>query len=99
MVVGFVGAGNMAAAIARGWAAAGGEEAPAMLFCDAVAEKAQQLAAEVGGESVESPAGLGEQADLVLLAVKPGALDEVAAELGGAKAVLSILAATPLARV
>src|SRR5947199_382466 len=51
MKVGFAGAGNMAAAMARGWAGAdGGPEQ--MLFCDVEPEKATALAIEVGGEAV-----------------------------------------------
>src|SRR5919198_2465907 len=49
MRIGFAGAGNMAGAMARGWAGAeGGPEA--MLFCDIEAERAATLAEEVGGE-------------------------------------------------
>jgi pyrroline-5-carboxylate reductase len=98
MKVGLAGAGNMATAIARGWAAAdGGPEQ--MLFYDPLGQKAKQLAAEVGGEAVAGPAELAQRSDLLLLAVKPAALAEVAEEAGAAKAVLSILAATPLRRV
>src|SRR6266511_3890902 len=50
MRVGFAGAGNMAAAMARGWARAeGGPEA--MLFCDLDADRADAVAQEVGGET------------------------------------------------
>src|SRR5919201_402250 len=50
MRIGFAGAGNMAAAMARGWAAGdGGPEE--MLFCDLEAERARPLAAEVGGRA------------------------------------------------
>lgn len=95
MVIGFCGSGNMAAAIARGWA--GSWEG--MLFSDADDEKARRLAAELGGEAVESNAELAERADVVVLAVKPGVLQEAAGELAGAKAVVSILGATALEKV
>lgn len=98
MIVGFAGSGNMAAAMARGWAAAeGGPER--MLFNDAVTEKSQALAAEVGGEALDSIPELCERADLLLLAVKPAALDEVAGEAQAAGSVLSILGATSLDKV
>lgn len=99
MKVGFAGAGSMAAAMARGWAAAGaGPER--MLFCDLERERAESLAAEAGGETREDLAGLRDDCDVVMLAVKPAALDGVAAELEGrAPALISILAATPLARI
>jgi pyrroline-5-carboxylate reductase len=100
MKVGFAGAGNMAAAMARGWAGAeGGPEG--MVFCDVQRDRAVELAEEVGGEVVEDLAELAGQAQLIVLAVKPGALDEVAAELAPARpeALLSMLAATSLERI
>src|SRR6266487_7202941 len=99
MRIGFAGAGNMAAAIARGWAAAGADGPSAMLFCDLDAPRAESLAAAVGGEVRASLPELRDDSDVLLLAVKPAALDAVAAELDGAPALVSVLAATPLARL
>ncbi len=102
MRIGFVGAGNMATGIARGLAAAEGEAAApeAMLFTDAAPEKARALADEVGGEVVEGARAAAEGSDLVLLAVKPNVLDEVAPELAAAGTpVVSILAGTTLERL
>ena len=99
MRVGFVGAGNMAGGLARGWAASRGEPgAPeAMMFADADAAKAAELAEEVGGEAVEGNTSLADRSDLVVLAVKPNVLDEVAPDLVQAGTpVLSILAGTTL---
>ena len=98
MRVGFIGAGSMAAGMARGWAAApGGPER--MLFTDSGSGRAASLAAEVGGVALASNAELARQADLAVLAVKPAALEQVATEAGEAPAVLSLLGATPLARI
>jgi pyrroline-5-carboxylate reductase len=97
MRVGFVGAGNMAGGLARGWAAASGEPgAPeAMLFADADPGKAKALAEEVGGKAMEGNVSVADGADLVVLAVKPNVLDEVAPDLLQAGTpVLSILAGT-----
>jgi pyrroline-5-carboxylate reductase len=100
MRIGFAGAGSMAAAIARGWAAAGVDGPAAMLFSDIDEARAEALAAEVGGETRSGLAELREDSELLLLAVKPAALDAVATELAGkAPAILSVLAATPLARL
>ena len=102
MKLGFVGAGNMATGLARGLAAAKGEPgAPdAMLFTDAAAGKAEALAAEVGGEAVEGARALAEASDMVVLAVKPAVLDDVAGELVDAGTpVISILAGTPLGKL
>jgi pyrroline-5-carboxylate reductase len=94
MVVGFVGSGSMAAAIARGWAG----EFEEMLFSDSGSGRAQALAEELGGE-VASNEQIAERADLVLLAVKPNRLEEVAPDLAAAGEVVSVLAATPLERL
>jgi pyrroline-5-carboxylate reductase len=98
MIVGFVGAGNMAAAMARGWESAvhGPEQ---MLFTDSGSGRAAPLARAVGGEAVDSNVELAERSDLLVLAVKPTALKAVSRETRGARAVLSLLAATPLQRV
>jgi pyrroline-5-carboxylate reductase len=89
----------MAAAMARGWAAGdGGPEE--MLFCDLDAARAHALAAEVEGRTLAGLSELAADSDVLVLAVKPAALDDVAAELDGAPpAVISVLAATPTERV
>jgi pyrroline-5-carboxylate reductase len=84
----------MAAAMARGWA---GEAE--LLFTDSGSGRAKELATEIGGEALDSNAGLAERADLVVLAVKPAKLEEAASELAGAKAVMSLLGATSLEMV
>ncbi len=94
MVVGFVGSGNMAAAIARGWTG----EFEAMLFSDSGSGRAQALADELGGE-VATNTAIAARADLLVLAVKPAKLEEVASDIQDARGVVSVLAATPLARV
>jgi len=95
MIVGFVGSGSMAAAMARGLAGAVG----GMLFTDSGSGRAAELAREVSGEALDSNAELAVRADVVVLAVKPAKLAEVASELGGAKVVVSLLGATALETV
>jgi pyrroline-5-carboxylate reductase len=93
MRIGLIGAGNMARSLARGW----GEP---VVCADPMAERAQSLAAEVGGEAVASNVEVAERAELVVLCHKPAQLDAVAKEIGPhAQAVASILAATPLAKL
>jgi len=94
VIVGFVGSGSMAAAIARGWAG----EFEQMLFSDSGSGRARTLAEELGGE-VASNEEIARRADLVLLAVKPNKLDAVAPELSEATEVVSVLAAVPLERL
>ena len=99
MKLGFAGAGNMAGAMARGWAAGpGGPEA--MVFCDLDAPRAEALAGQVGGETRSTLRDLANDSDVIVLAVKPAALGAVAEELEGtAPALLSVLAVTPIARI
>jgi len=81
----------MARALARGWGRP-------LLCADPIAERARDLAAEVGGETLASNAELAARADLLVLCHKPAQLAGVAAEVGrGTTPVASILAVTPLA--
>jgi pyrroline-5-carboxylate reductase len=90
MQIGLIGAGNMASALARGF----GEPA---LVTDVVPEKAEALAAELGGTALESNAEVAERADAVFLCHKPAQLDDVAQSIGGrAKAIVSILGGVKL---
>lgn len=90
MQIGLIGCGNMARALARGWARP-------VLCADPVAERAQALARDTGGEALASNAEVARRADVVVLCHKPAQLQEVAKEVAPhAKAVASILAATPL---
>lgn len=80
----------MARALARGWGRP-------VLCSDPVTERAEALAGEVGGQALSSNAEVAQRADLIVLCHKPAQLDEVAREVAPhAKAVASILAATPL---
>jgi pyrroline-5-carboxylate reductase len=93
MQVGFIGSGNMARALAHGWG-------DPVLCTDSGSGRARALASELGGEALASNRELAERADVVILAHKPAQLAEVAWEAAGAaKAVVSILARTPLADV
>jgi pyrroline-5-carboxylate reductase len=93
MQVGLIGAGNMARGLALGWGRP-------VLCTDVVAKRAQALAAEVGGEALATNADVASRAELVVLCHKPAQLGAVAAEVAPhARAVASILAATPLAKV
>ena len=92
-MIGLIGSGNMARALARGW----GEP---VLCTDALAERARALADETGGEAVEGNGALADRADVVVLCHKPAQLEEVAAQVGGrAKGIISILGGMPLAKV
>jgi pyrroline-5-carboxylate reductase len=94
VTLGFIGSGNMAAALARGLVG----EVDAMLFADSGSGRAAALAAELGGEALPA-AEVADRADAIVLAVKPAALDAVARELQDADEIVSVLAATPLSRL
>jgi pyrroline-5-carboxylate reductase len=90
MQLGLIGCGNMARALARGWAQ------PVVCF-DPVRERALALVDELGGEVVAGNAEVAQRADLVLLCHKPAQLRAVAAQAAPhARAVASVLALTPL---
>lgn len=101
MILGLIGAGNMAAALAEGWAMA--ESGPdQMMFSDVDQARASALADKVGGQRAGSNTELAESADVVVLAVKPDALDSVAKDIRVTVSerrlpLASILAATSIA--
>ncbi len=71
-----------------------------MLFVDLDRERASALADETGGETRQKLAELVAESDVILLAVKPDALDVVAPEMGNtAPAILSVMAATSTERL
>ena len=93
MVVGLVGSGNIARALARGWG-------DPLLATDAGSGRAAGLAAELGGEAVATNAELAARADVVVLCHKPAQLDEVAREVAGrARVVASVLAGVTLSEL
>lgn len=93
-MLGLVGAGNMARALARGWS-------EPVLATDSGSGRAQALVDELGGEALGADnAALARRADVVVLCHKPHQLDAVAAEVAphaGGKLVVSVLGATDLA--
>src|SRR3954466_16222286 len=80
----------MARGLALGWR-------EALLCADVDLSRAQARAADAGGEAVARNAEVARRADLVVLCHKPAQLESVALEVAPhARAVASILAATPL---
>jgi pyrroline-5-carboxylate reductase len=88
----------MAGAMAHGWARS--DAGVEMTFCDLETERAEALAKATGGETRDSLTVLRDEADVVLLAVKPAALGDVARGLDGrAPALLSVMAATSVGQL
>lgn len=93
MKIGLIGAGNMAGALARGWA-------EPVLATDNGSGRAAALVAELGGEVCASNAALAAHADLVVLGVKPYQLEGIATEIrGSARRVLSVLGGVSVAQL
>lgn len=76
LTIGFIGAGQMAQAMVKGWQKR--EEIHQVVYAP-TAEK--QVASELGIQVVDTPAKVWEQADMVVLAMKPQDLQTVADEL------------------
>ena len=88
--IGLIGAGNMARALARGWA-------EPLLCSDGGSGRAREIVAAVGGEAITS-VEVARRADIVVLCHKPYQLGVVAAEIGTTHTpVVSVLGATPTA--
>lgn len=77
--IGFLGAGHMGGAMLRGLAAA--DFKPALRVFDAAPGRSEALAAELGATAAASPADLAAGCDAVVLAVRPGDLPALLAEL------------------
>jgi pyrroline-5-carboxylate reductase len=101
VILGLIGAGNMASALAEGWAMS--EAGPdQMMFSDVDQARANALADKVGGQRAGSNKELAESVDVVVLAVKPDALQPVAQDIRVTVSerklpLASILAATNIA--
>ncbi len=94
MLIGYLGSGNMARAMAGGWR-------EPFLCSDGGSGRAARMAEDLGGEALATNAEVAERADVVVLAAKPYHLEAVAASLGDVRprAVVSVLARTTVASV
>lgn len=101
MRVGFVGAGKMAIALARGLCAAGKTSPAQIVASDVLAAARDQFSAQTGAATVDSNIDVALSADVLVLAVKPQQFREVLAELAPyvepRHLVVSIAAGMPLA--
>lgn len=92
MKIGFIGMGNMASALCRGFLSAGVSAAEICVF-DPASEKLKATATELGITALPSEQAVAEAADVVLMACKPYHVEGAVAAMGEAlagKALLSI---------
>lgn len=79
--IGFIGAGKMAEALARGIVGAGIVQAPDVLASDPSEERRRLFGQEIGATVVEANTALMAAAEVVVLAVKPQVLPAVVEEI------------------
>src|SRR5262245_13433942 len=101
--IGFLGAGQMARALAKGFVQAGLAKGATIVATDPVPAAGQQFVQEVPGSSLHANgAAVTQAADVLFLAVKPQNFPVLCAEVAGklqGKLTVSILAGVPLAKL
>ncbi|HEX4591061.1 MAG TPA: pyrroline-5-carboxylate reductase [Gemmataceae bacterium] len=101
--IGFLGAGKMATALARGWIAAGLLSPAGCRASDPVAAARQAFAGETGGSCGVGNREAVEMSDVLLLAVKPQNMAEVLADIApvvtGRHLIISIAAGVTLGQL
>ena len=78
---GFLGAGRMATALARGWLAAGLASAERILASDPLAQARLQFGTDTGCSTTESNSAVAQCSDVVILAVKPQSMAALLGEI------------------
>lgn len=98
--VGFLGAGQMATALAKGFLSSGRLQADRLIASDVVPAAAEKFHAQTGGRIGTSPAEILKTADVIFLAVKPqqmaGLLAACAQDVQAGHLFVSIAAGIPL---
>lgn len=103
MTIGFIGYGNMAQAIAKGWVEAGVVPANDIVACAAHYDKLKENAAKLGVRPLADAAEVVDAADIIIVAIKPYQIETVLGSLAAqladpAKMVVSIAAGWNLER-
>lgn len=81
--IGFIGCGNMGQAMARGAQRSGLFRPEHILLTDTNADKARALADELGAVALPDAQAVAEQADYLVLAIKPGVYPAVLENIAG----------------
>jgi len=103
LTIGFLGAGKMATALAKGFVRAGLVTAKQVNASDPSAAARASFAKEVGAKTTRSNPAVAESADVLVLAVKPdqvsGVLADIREHLTARHLLISIAAGVPLAKL
>jgi len=103
LTIGFLGAGKMGTALARGFIRAGLVTAGQIIASDPVEPARAAFAREAGAKTATSNAGVVQFASVLILAVKPQQVGDVLAEIHGQftkkHLLISIAAGVPLAKL
>jgi pyrroline-5-carboxylate reductase len=103
LTVGFLGAGKMATALARGFVQAGIVDAKQVIASDPIQASREIFATEVGGKGLDSNIEVVKRAKAIILAVKPdqvaGVLSEIKSTFTADHLLISIAAGVPLSRL
>lgn len=101
--IGFLGAGQMATALAQGWINAGLATSQSILASDPYPQARETFTARTGAAATAENLAVVAQSELLVLAVKPqmlgGLLAEVASQINAHHLVVSIAAGIPLQRL
>src|SRR5258707_8588161 len=103
LTIGFLGAGRMGTALARGFIQAGLVTAEQIIASDPMAAESAAFGKEVGAKTTSSNAEVVKFAKVLILAVKPdqvaGVLEEIRGEFTEKHLLVSIAAGVPLAKL
>lgn len=99
-LAGFIGAGQMATALARGFVKSGFLPSERIVASDPIAETRHRFIEETGGRCAASNADVAREADVLFLAVKPqqmpAVLEELSSVVSARHLIVSIAAGVPL---
>lgn len=83
LTIGFLGAGKMATALAKGFIRAGLTPSKQVIASDPISLAREHFSKETGGKATESNREVARRAHILVLAVKPGNVKELLQELDG----------------
>lgn len=83
LTVGFIGAGQMATALAKGFIAAGSLTSEMIIACDVSPEARDRFTEQTGARTIESCVDVAAAANVIFLAIKPQQMNQIFSSLHG----------------